>query len=245
MSYNFHSGNTSSSGTQIDEGALCYWYDDSIVLDPNAHYFFMTPKDQEVAQVCGVWVGQKQFKFNGETISGDVFDSYAFSPEEGVNQFGFSGAFYVPSRVPDNDLGGWKFNRLISDNEVANPIYGMPGIDDGKGSNGELKVGEAYIFLAAIQYPYVPFDEPSKAPLRDLEPYGSNPKYYTVYPLDLMSPGDAFTAVSEVKSQESTEIDSIRYYNIMGQESDVPFDGINIRVIRYQDGSMISRKILR
>ncbi len=245
MSYNFNRDNTIASGTPLNYDAYVYWDEQGIVLDSDTRYFFMNPKDQEVAQVCGVWVGQKQFEFNGETILGDVFDSYAFSPEEGVNQFGFSGAFYVPSRVPDNDLGGWKFNRLISDNEVANPIYGMPGIDDGKGSNGELKVGEAYIFHAAIQYPYVPFDEPSKAPLRDLEPYGSNPKYYTVYPLDLMSPGDAFTAVSEVKSQESTEIDSIRYYNIMGQESDVPFDGINIRVIRYQDGSMISRKILR
>lgn len=245
MSYNFNRDNTIASGTPLNYDAYVYWDEHGIVLDSDTRYFFMNPKDQEVAQVCGVWVGQKQFEFNGETILGDVFDSYAFSPEEGVNQFGFSGAFYVPSRGSDNDLGGWKFNRLISDNEVANPIYGMPGIDDGKGSNGELKVGEAYIFHAAIQYPYVPFDEPSKAPLRDLEPYGSNPKYYTVYPLDLMSPGDAFTAVSEVKSQESTEIDSIRYYNIMGQESDVPFDGINIRVIRYQDGSMISRKILR
>lgn len=245
MSYNFNKDNTIASGTQLNEDALVYWHEQGIELDPDTRYFFMNPKDQEVAQVCGVWVGQKQFEFNGETILGDVFDSYAFSPEEGVNQLGFYGAFYVPSRVSGDDLRGWKFNRLISDNEETNPIYGMPGIDDGKGLNGELKVGEAYIFHAAIQYPYVPFDEPSKAPLRDLEPYGSDPEFYTVYPLDLMSPGDAFTAVSEVKSQESTEIDSIRYYNIMGQESDVPFDGINIRVIRYKDGSMISKKILR
>ncbi len=235
MSYNFKRGNTSASGTQIDEGALCYWYDDGIVLDPNAHYFFMTPKDQEVAQVCGVWVGQKQFKFNGETISGDVFDSYAFSPEEGVNQFGFSGAFYVPS---------WDFNRLISEDEHNNPRYGKPSRENG----GELEINNAYIFHAAIQYTHDDVDEPVKAPRRDLEPYGVDrvpPEYYIVYPLDLMSPVDAFTAVSEVKSQESTEIDSIRYYNIMGQESDVPFDGINIEVIRYKDGSMISRKVLR
>jgi hypothetical protein len=242
MSYNFKRGNTSARGTHINEDALCYWYDNGIELDPDACYFFMNPKDQEVAQVCGVWVGQKDFDFNGETISGDVFDSYAFSPEEGVNQFGFSGAFYVPRRVSDDDLGGWKYNRLISDDEHNNPKYGKPGIDDG----GEpLVVNNAYIFHAAIQYPYVPVDEPNKAPRRDLEPYGSNPEFYTVYPLDLMSPGDAFTAVSEVKSQESTEIDSIRYYNIMGQESETPFDGINIEVIRYKDGSMISRKVLR
>ena len=242
MSYNFHSGNTSSSGTQIDEGALCYWYDNHIVLDPNARYFFMTPKDQEVAQVCGVWVGQKQFKFNGETIFGDVFDSYDFSPEEGVNQFGFSGAFYVPSRVSGDDLGGWNYNRLISEDEHNNPKYGKPGIDDG----GEpLVVNNAYIFHAAIQYTHEDVDEPVKAPRRDLEPDGSDPEYYIVYPLDLMKPSDSSTAVREIRAQESVEIDSIRFYNVMGQESETPFDGINIEVIRYKDGSMISRKVLR
>ena len=66
-----------------------------------------------------------------------------------------------------------------------------------------------------------------------------------VYPLDLMSSDGAATSVREIRSQMSTEIDSIRYYNIMGQESETPFDGINIEVIRYKDGSSISKKILR
>ena len=46
-------------------------------------------------------------------------------------------------------------------------------------------------------------------------------------------------------SREASQIESIRYYNVMGQESRTPFDGINIEVIRYKDGSSISRKILR
>ena len=45
--------------------------------------------------------------------------------------------------------------------------------------------------------------------------------------------------------QVELEVDSIRYYNVMGQESKTPFDGINIEVIRYKDGSMTSRKIYR
>ena len=74
---------------------------------------------------------------------------------------------------------------------------------------------------------------------------GDQPEFYMVYPLDLMSRSDAFTAVREVRAQDATMIESIRYYNIMGQESQTPFEGINIEVIRYKDGSMISRKILR
>ena len=60
-----------------------------------------------------------------------------------------------------------------------------------------------------------------------------------------MKPSDSSTAVREIRAQESVEIDSIRFYNVMGQESETPFDGINIEVIRYKDGSMISRKVLR
>ena len=235
MSYNFKRNNTSASGTHINEDALVYWHEHDIELEPEARYFFMNPKDQEVAQVCGVWVGQQEFNFNGEMIHGDVFDSYAFSPEEGVNQFGFSGAFYVPS---------WDFNRLISEDEHNNPRYGKPSRENG----GELEINNAYIFHAAIQYTHDDVDEPVKAPRRDLKPYGVDrvpPEYYIVYPLDLMKPSDSFTAVREIRAQESVEIDSIRFYNVMGQESETPFDGINIEVIRYKDGSMISRKVLR
>ena len=82
-------------------------------------------------------------------------------------------------------------------------------------------------------------------PLDHLQAKTDEPwSHYQVYPLDL-GENSIITGVREIMPRESTEIDSIRYYNIMGQESDVPFDGINIRVIRYKDGSMISKKILR
>ncbi len=38
---------------------------------------------------------------------------------------------------------------------------------------------------------------------------------------------------------------SVRYFNLMGVESDKPFDGINIVVTTYSDGSRTSKKILR
>ena len=40
-------------------------------------------------------------------------------------------------------------------------------------------------------------------------------------------------------------ISSVRYFNLMGVESDKPFDGINIVVTTYSDGSRTSKKILR
>ena len=61
--------------------------------------------------------------------------------------------------------------------------------------------------------------------------------------------GDAMGAMNNTSGVEQVtvnkEIAAVRYINVAGQESDRPFDGINIMVIRYKDGSMISKKILK
>ena len=37
----------------------------------------------------------------------------------------------------------------------------------------------------------------------------------------------------------------VKYYNMAGVESDVPFQGVNIEVTTYDDGSRLSRKIMK
>ena len=51
------------------------------------------------------------------------------------------------------------------------------------------------------------------------------------------------TAVKEVNVRR--EVVSVRYYNLTGIESSKPFEGINIVVTTYSDGSRVSKKILR
>ena len=68
---------------------------------------------------------------------------------------------------------------------------------------------------------------------------------FKVYPLDLYDPNKNYTAVREIRPQDSIEIVDIGYYNVMGQESKTPFDGINIIVTRYADGSSSVLKALR
>ena len=55
------------------------------------------------------------------------------------------------------------------------------------------------------------------------------------------------TDVREVIQDVATPrtVASVRYYNLMGVESDKPFDGLNIVVTTYSDGSRTSKKILR
>lgn len=55
------------------------------------------------------------------------------------------------------------------------------------------------------------------------------------------------TDVREIIQDVATPstVASVRYYNLMGVESDKPFDGLNIVVTTYSDGSRTSKKILR
>ena len=65
---------------------------------------------------------------------------------------------------------------------------------------------------------------------------------YGIYPLDLPEGGHP-TAVREVNTGK--QVLSIRYYNVMGVEASQPFDGVNIIVTRYTDGSSSAIKVIK
>ena len=171
-----------------------------------------------------------------ENGSDDVFEVYKPSASGDINVYNLAGAFLVPQD------GGWSYNRKSSGN--TNSDYGKP-----VGGTLELQKNTAYLFHAAIATQVggqIPVKAPKRAEQENPEGANYTPwSHYMVYPLDMGGHEGNITAVQEIAAPASIEIESIRYYNIMGQESATPFDGINIRVIRYKDGSMISKKILK
>ena len=76
---------------------------------------------------------------------------------------------------------------------------------------------------------------------------------FIVFPIEASgaeSKGDALGNVTTVKEvitdvKTTRTVSSVRYYNLMGVESEKPFDGINIVVVTFSDGSRVSRKVLR
>lgn len=133
-----------------------------------------------------------------------------------INAWNLNGTFNVK----------WNYNRL-----TANYDYGRPT---------DLVVNMAYEFHAAIQ-------QFTGTRLTAVEPQGTaNPgtpsRNYMLYPLDMSNAGTP-TAVIELIG--SRTVVGVTYYNLMGQESKRPFEGINIEVTRYSDGSSMSRKVLR
>ncbi len=136
-----------------------------------------------------------------------------------VNAWALTGAFNV----------NWEYNCLDGEH------YGAP--------NDDLPANYGYIFHAVIG---VNPTTSSNAPRRALEADQNSPvsSRYTVYPLDLSSFESNKTAVKEVMMLDR-EVKSVTYIDIMGHQSSKPFDGINIVVTRYTDGTTSTTKVLR
>jgi len=67
---------------------------------------------------------------------------------------------------------------------------------------------------------------------------------YIVYPLNAgTNSTDVVTALHELSGNKIVE--DVRYYNVMGVESVTPFDGVNIVVTRYSDGTTSTIKMVR
>lgn len=67
---------------------------------------------------------------------------------------------------------------------------------------------------------------------------------FMVYPLDLSAATDPATAIESVVAGNG-EVKSVKYVNVAGMVSDVPFQGINIVVTEYTDGTRTTTKMLK
>ncbi len=77
-------------------------------------------------------------------------------------------------------------------------------------------------------------------PARDAANYPFELGWYVVLTGD---PSEVVTGVSDVNLHE--EVSKVTYVNMMGIESERPFEGVNIVVTRYTDGSVTTTKVIR
>lgn len=152
-------------------------------------------------------------------MGNDRFDVLPRNTQDNtINGFDLSGSF---------DVLTWDYNRLDGDR------YGSP-LDEHPDA---LEVGQPYLFHVIITRNDYSYGHVRRAP--GAAPDGS----FGVMPADLPSGHPTPTAVNDVTGSKTVE--SVRYYNIMGQESAVPVEGVNIVVTRYSDGSITTAKVLR
>ena len=127
-------------------------------------------------------------------------------------------------------VNAWDINGAVS---VINWDYNLK--QNGTYGPAELVEDQAYEFHAVISR--LPGNK-LNASASESQPSGS----YGIAPLDLPDGGNP-TAVKDVLGKK--EIESVRFYNIMGVESDKPFEGVNIVVTRFTDGTIMTTKVLK
>ncbi|MBP5560992.1 MAG: starch-binding protein [Muribaculaceae bacterium] len=148
-------------------------------------------------------------------------------------------AFYVPSRVYMNtgdypqyfnegDLDGYFKVEWDMLEQSATPVN-----------------GEVYQFDAIVTLDETKVSMPHNAPSRNTSHKGAaaNKYEYIVKPLNISGTGAIITAVKDVETAKTVK--AVRYYNVAGVESDKPFDGVNIIVTEYNDGTVTTSKQLR
>ena len=131
------------------------------------------------------------------------------------------GIFCIPAHEGGINGQGFKaaFNVDYSLNSVDNP---------------ELTSGNVYSFEALVKEVAVP--------TTDAKSTSDASTKFVVYPLNLEA-GNVSTGVNDVNNAK--EVKGVSYFNMMGVESAQPFDGVNIMVTTYTDGTSSAAKVLR
>ncbi len=205
-----------------------YWFEDMYLGHSiDTCLFFMNPKIQEIAQVWAVW--------NADLRQFTIYQREGFT----VNAYNLDGAF----TLTDNQ---WQYNHRETTSGLSE--------DETYGSVEDQLIDDAYyIFHVAIMRSDFNYghhkssSQPSGKRNSEAIDSQATSSSIVVYPLDL-SADDAHnppTAVREIIDLTAKDVVSVRYYNLMGVESEKPFEGINIVVTRYADGSVSSCKIMR
>lgn len=140
------------------------------------------------------------------------------------------GAFYLPSHTVSINVQGFKAAFYID--------YSLNSVD-----NPTLTDGEVYSFEALVKEVAVATTDAKSAPRKTAYDSTVAPSTkFVVYPLNLEA-GNVSTGVNDVNSAK--EVKGVSYFNMMGVESAQPFDGVNIMVTTYTDGTSSAAKVLR
>lgn len=140
------------------------------------------------------------------------------------------GAFYLPTNQGAANAQEFKaaFKVDYSLNSSATPA---------------LTNGNVYSFEALVKEVAVATTDAKSAPRKVAYDSTVTPSTkFVVYPLDLDADKVA-TGVNDVNCAK--EVKGVSYFNMMGVESAQPFDGVNIMVTTYTDGTSSAAKVLR
>lgn len=181
----------------------------------NEWYFFVEPKPNELAKIY--W---------------SIYNEGAFYAYKNA---GFDGTIEVDWSYHDP---GYTDANMTNNVGLDLDACGKdPKLTDLNGFSGWLAIIK-FNETTAAQYASAYGDD-------DISPSSSRTAKYTVYPIRLND--DMATAIETItpdKASGMRTLKATRYYNMMGVESSTPFQGVNIIVKEYSDGSRESSKVI-
>ena len=134
------------------------------------------------------------------------------------------------------------FGEVIGDEILVNQEGQYGNIFSGTFGAVKLENGQTIPMKFTVRVYFTKSESTSNAPRLKAE--GESKKYYiTEIERNDELTSDIPTSIFGVISAK--EVAGVKYYNIAGVESDRPFQGVNIEVTRYTDGSKSTRKILK
>ena len=114
------------------------------------------------------------------------------------------------------------------------------------GSKPTLETGVAYQFTAVLNKVAQQGNAPRRAESTVEPGVFSADAGKVVYPLDLTADeSHIVTEVRDLNGNAVREVASVKYVSITGVVSDKPFEGMNIIVTRYTDGTTSTAKVMR
>ncbi len=149
----------------------------------------------------------------------------------------------------DDNAPAWDFDedlQLIA--KMDRPLYSGQETHIGGVGAEERKDEWAFVAPADLEEVklvarfYYKKTSGSKAPSLKARPTDSDRLYYVVEKQITVPMDQIITGIDNVAGKT---VANVKYYNMMGVESDVPFQGVSIEVTTYTDGSRLSRKIMK
>ncbi|MDY5562882.1 MAG: sialidase family protein, partial [Sodaliphilus sp.] len=161
-----------------------------------------------------------------------------------VNWYAHSGGEFYPKAV---GMKSYKVGTNQKPKTTARRVEGGPGANGGYGAwyevesdisfAGICEMAETFDGVVTVEIYLVNGDVTSVNEL-------SNSNYYiTKVSHTIVKDPDISTGVEDVDAEKT--VAGVTYYNLLGVSSDSPFEGVNVVVTTYTDGTKSSKKILK
>lgn len=168
----------------------------------------------------------------------------------------FSYNTYCVVNFMDESYHNGYFFATPAPNEVAQIIWAQydgnntfispsgSGFDGGFTADFSLYVGEMPSLIEGDVYGFIALIQ-KVATTNGVGPRAAKTGAYKIYPLDEFRDWSTDPVVTGISNVALGNVVDVKYYNVMGVASDVPFKGVNIVVTTFDNGTCTTTKVIR